>query len=120
MWHRKTGKKLHRSKAHRRALLRNLATALLEHGRIQTTDAKAKALRPFVERLITLARRGDLHARRLAAGRLSNPAVLQKLFREIGPRFQDRPGGYTRIYKLGQRVGDAAPVAVMELVGTST
>jgi large subunit ribosomal protein L17 len=116
MRHHKAGKKLSRTSSHRRALFRNLATALFMHERIQTTDTKAKALRPVAEKLITLARRGDLHARRLAAGQLSDPAVLQKLFADLGPRFKARPGGYCRIIKLGRRQGDAAPMSIIELV----
>lgn len=116
MRHLKSGKKLSRTSSHRRALFKNLATALFMHERIQTTDTKAKALRPVAEKLITLARRGDLHARRLAAGQLSDPSVLQKLFADLGPRFKGRPGGYTRIIKLGRRQGDAAPVSIIELV----
>ncbi|MEW5853574.1 MAG: 50S ribosomal protein L17 [Myxococcota bacterium] len=116
MRHAKAGKKLSRTKAHRRALFRNLATALFLHERIQTTEAKAKALRPVAERLITLGRRGDLHARRLAAGMLTDPAAVEKLFSELGARFKSRNGGYTRIIKLGNRLGDAAPLSVIELV----
>lgn len=116
MRHRKKGRSLSRTASHRRAVLRNLATALFRHGRIQTTTAKAKELRPFAERLITLAKRGDLHARRLAARRIHDRDVLGKLFDEIGPRFADRPGGYTRILKLGARRGDAAETALIELV----
>jgi large subunit ribosomal protein L17 len=89
---------------------------LFERGRIETTTAKAKELRPYAERLISLARRGDLHARRLAASRLHNPEVIAKLFSEIGPRFAQRPGGYTRVLKLGTRHGDAAEMALIELV----
>jgi large subunit ribosomal protein L17 len=116
MRHRKKGRKLSRSPAHRRATLRNLASNLLRHGRIQTTTAKAKELRPFVERLITLGRRGDLHARRLATSRLQDKVAVGTLFEEVGPRFTDRPGGYTRILKLGTRRGDAAEMALIELV----
>ena len=116
MRHRKKGRKLTRTSSHRRATLRNLATSLFCHGRVKTTTAKAKELRPFAERLITLARRGDLHARRLAARRIQDSAVLGKLFDDIGPRFRERPGGYTRILKLGHRKGDAAEMALIELV----
>ena len=116
MRHQRSGRKFSRTREHRRAMFRNLATALLLHGRIQTTDAKAKALRPVVEKLITLGRRGDLHARRLAASSLTDKVALTKLFGEIGVRFKNRPGGYTRILKLGNRQGDAAPIAVIELV----
>ena len=116
MRHRIAGRKLSRNAAQRKALFRGLATELLRHGRIQTTEAKAKSLQPYVEKLITLARRGDLHARRQAAGRLYDPAILQKLFGELAEIYQDRPGGYTRIYKLGPRKGDAAPMALIELI----
>jgi large subunit ribosomal protein L17 len=116
MRHRKTGRQLSRTVAHRRATLRNLASSLFQHGRIETTTAKAKELRPFAERLITLARQGGLHARRQAGRHIQDRAVLGKLFDEIGPRFQERPGGYTRILKLGNRRGDAAEMALIELV----
>lgn len=116
MRHRVAGRKLSRNSAQRKALLRGLATELLRHGKLQTTEAKAKSLRPVVEKLITLGKRGDLHARRQAAARLYDPAILQKLFDEIAEAFQDRPGGYTRIYKLGPRKGDGAPMAQIELV----
>ena len=96
--------------------MRNMATALFRHGRIETTTAKAKELRPYAERLITLAKRGDLHARRLAARRIQDHAVLGRLFADIGPKYNDRPGGYTRILKLGHRQGDAADMALIELV----
>ncbi len=120
MRHAKKGRQLSRTASHRRALLRNLATALFRHGRIQTTTAKAKELRPFAERLITLAKRGDVHARRMAARKISDRAVLGKLFDEIGPRYGDRPGGYTRILKVGARAGDAAEMALIELVGSDS
>ena len=116
MRHNVMGRKLGRSTNHRKALFRNLTTELFRHNRIKTTEAKAKAVQPIAERLITLARRGDLHARRLAAREIYDPAVLQKLFNEIGPQMEDRPGGYTRIYKLGPRWGDAANMALIELV----
>jgi len=116
MRHRKTGRKLNRTPSHRRAMLRNLATSLFRHGRIETTTAKAKELRPFAERLITLAKRGDLHARRLAATKIQDRQVLGRLFDDIGPRFAERPGGYTRILKLGTRKGDAADISLVELV----
>ena len=90
---------------------------LFQHGRIETTTAKAKELRPYAERLITIARRGDVHSRRLAARKIQNRDVLGKLFDDIGPSFQERPGGYTRILKLGHRRGDAAEMALIELVG---
>ena len=116
MRHRKKGRGLSRSPSHRRALLRNMATSLFRHERIRTTTAKAKELRPYAERLVTLARRGDLHARRLAARRIADREVLGKLFDDIGPRYAERPGGYTRILKLGPRKGDAADMALIELV----
>ena len=93
-----------------------MATSLFRHGRITTTTARAKELRPYAERLVTLARRGDLHARRLAARRIADREVLGKLFDDIGPRYAERPGGYTRILKLGTRKGDAADMALIELV----
>lgn len=116
MRHRKKGRGLSRSPSHRKALLRNLAASLFRHERIATTTARAKELRPYAERLITLARRGDLHARRLAARKIGEREVLTKLFDEIGPRYAERPGGYTRILKLGNRKGDAAEMALIELV----
>ena len=93
-----------------------MATSLFQHERVETTTAKAKELRPFAERLITLGKRGDLHARRLAGRQIADRAVLGKLFDDIGPRFTERPGGYTRILKLGNRRGDAAEMALIELV----
>lgn len=116
MRHRKKGRQLSRTASHREALLRNMAISLFRHGRIQTTTAKAKELRPFAERLITLARRGDLHARRLAARKIHDKDVLFALFDSIGPRFSERPGGYTRVLKLGHRQGDGAEMALIELV----
>ncbi len=116
MRHHVAGRKLNRNTAQRKALLRGLATELFKHGSIQTTEAKAKSLRPVAEKLITLAKRGDLHARRLVAGRLYDPEVQQKLFTEIADLYRDRNGGYTRIYKLGPRKGDAAPMALIELI----
>jgi len=110
------GRRLNRSTKHRKSLFRNLATELFRHNRIKTTEAKAKSIQPIAERLITLARRGDLHARRLAARELHDPAVLQKLFDEIAPDMEGRSGGYTRIYKLGPRRGDSAEMALIELV----
>jgi len=97
-------------------MLRNLATSLFRHGRIETTVAKAKELRSFAEPLITKAKRGDLHARRLVARTIQDREVLKKLFDEIGPRYADRPGGYTRVVHLGHRTGDAADMAIIELV----
>lgn len=116
MRHRKKGRSLSRTASHRKATLRNMATSLFRHERIETTTAKAKELRPYAERLITMARRGDLHSRRLAARHVADREVLGKLFTEIAPRFQERPGGYTRILKLGHRKGDAAEMALIELV----
>ena len=117
MRHRKKGRKLGRTASHRRATLRNMAASLFMHERIETTTARAKELRPFAERLITLAKRGDLHARRLAAAKIGDRDVVGKLFDELGPRFAERPGGYTRILKLGARKGDAADMSLIELVG---
>ncbi len=116
MRHRKKGRKLSRTASHRKATLRNLATSLIQHERIETTTAKAKELRPYAERLITLAKRGDLHARRLAGRKIADRAVLGRLFDDIGPRYAERPGGYTRILKLGSRRGDAAEMSLIELV----
>jgi large subunit ribosomal protein L17 len=116
MRHRRAGKKLGRDSAHRRALYSNLAGALIEHGRIKTTQAKAKAVKPFAEQMITLGKRGDLHARRLALAELRSQDVVHQLFAEVGPRFAERAGGYTRIVKLGPRLGDAAEMVYLELV----
>lgn len=133
MRHRVAGKKLNRSSGHRQALFRNLVSAFIYHERIETTEAKAEAIRGHVEKLITLAKRGlaagdpayGVHARRLAAARLNRWIVtpegervdlVKKLFEEIAPRYQNRPGGYTRITKLGPRKGDGAPMVVLELV----
>ncbi|MEJ7757686.1 MAG: 50S ribosomal protein L17 [Nocardioidaceae bacterium] len=104
------------SPAHQRLILANLATSLFEHGRITTTEAKARRLRPFAEQLITKAKHGDLHARRQVLAKITNKSVVHTLFTEIGPRFATRPGGYTRITKIGPRKGDNAPMAVIELV----
>ena len=111
-------RKLGRTSAHRRALLRNLTTALFRHERIRTTLPKAKEMRPFAERLITLARKDDLHARRLVLRQVSDKAVVKKLFDTLGPRFATRPGGYTRTLRLGPRQGDGAELAIVELVGS--
>ena len=116
MRHRKKGRQLSRTRSHRKATLRNLVTALFRHGRIETTTAKAKELRPYAERLITLARRGDLHARRLASQKIQDRQVLGVLFDDIAPRYAERPGGYTRILKLGNRKGDSAEMSLIELV----
>jgi large subunit ribosomal protein L17 len=116
MRHLKQGRKLGRTTAHRKALLRNLATALLEHERIITTEPKAKELRRVADKLVTLGKRGNLHARRQALQIVRSHSVVQKLFNEIAPRFAERPGGYTRVLHLGYRPGDAATMAVIELV----
>jgi len=108
------------SPAHERLMLANLASALFEHGRITTTESKAKRLRPYAEHLITFGKRGDLHARRQVLKRLNDKSVVHTLFDEIGPRYADRPGGYTRIVKLGPRKGDNAPMAIIELVEART
>ncbi len=116
MKHARAGKKLGRDAAHRRALYSNLAGALFIHGRIETTEAKAKAVKPFAEKMITLGKRGDLHARRQALSELRSQNVVHELFAEVAPRFAERPGGYTRIIKLGPRQGDAAEMVYLELV----
>ena len=111
-------RKLGRTKEHRRALLRNLATDLFRHERLTTTLPKARELRPFAEKLITLARRDDLHSRRQVVRQISDRVVVKKLFDTLGPRFASRPGGYTRALKLGPRPGDGADMAIVELVGS--
>ncbi|HYS04764.1 MAG TPA: 50S ribosomal protein L17 [Candidatus Dormibacteraeota bacterium] len=111
-------RKLGRTSSHRRALLRNLATDLFRHERLKTTLPKARELRPFAEKLITLARRDDLHARRQVLRQISDKTVVKKLFDTLGPRFAARPGGYTRALKLGPRPGDGADMAIVELVGS--
>ena len=116
MRHQRQGRKLGRDAAQRKALYSGLAGALIEHGRIKTTEAKAKAVKPLAEQMITLGRRGDLHARRQAISKLRSRDVVHVLFADVAPRFVDRPGGYTRIVKLGPRPGDAAPMAYLELV----
>ena len=118
MRHHRSGKKLGRDSAHRKALYANLAGSLFEHGRIKTTEAKAKAVKPEIEKLITLARKGDLHARRRAISILQHPdkGVIYKLFEEIAPRYTERPGGYTRIVKLGPRRSDSTEMVFLELV----
>ncbi len=116
MRHHKTGRKLGRDSAHRKALYANLCASLIEHGRIKTTEAKAKEVRPVVEQLITLGKRGDIHAHRQAVSFLRSKFIAHVLFTEIAPRFADRPGGYTRVVKIGPRQGDAAPMAYLELV----
>jgi large subunit ribosomal protein L17 len=118
MRHQKKGRKLNRDASHRKALMRNLATSLLDKGRIKTTTAKAKEVRSVVERLITFAKRGDLHALRVASETVQNETVLKKLFEKVGPKYNQRNGGYTRIVKMAQaRRGDAAEMAIIELVG---
>jgi len=116
MRHRKAGRSLKRTSEQRLALLRNLATSLIEQGAIETTEAKAKELRPFVEKLITKGREGTLHARRLAGKHVQKRAAADKLFQEIGPKYAKRTGGYTRILKTGHRKGDGADMARIELV----
>ncbi|MGN6430580.1 MAG: 50S ribosomal protein L17 [Gaiellaceae bacterium] len=116
MRHQRAGRKLGRDAAHRKALYANLTASLIEHGRIKTTVAKAKEVRPVAEEMITLGRRGDVPARRQALKFLRSQDVVHKLFSDVGPRFADRPGGYSRIVKLGPRQGDAAEMAYLELV----
>src|ERR687884_1323378 len=114
------GPRLGGSPSHERLMLANLATSLFEHGRITTTEAKAKRLRPLAEKLVTFAKRGDLHARRQVMTTIRDKDVVHTLFAEIGPRYENRPGGYTRITKVGPRKGDNAPMAVIELVEALT
>ena len=116
MRHRKVGRQLRRTSEQKLALMRNLATSLIESERIETTEAKAKELRPFIEKLVTKARAGTLHARRLAIRHIHKRAAADKLFQEIGPKFATRPGGYTRILKTGHRKGDGAEMARIELI----
>ena len=116
MRHLKKGRSLHRKSSHRKALLCNLAVSILTNGRVQTTEAKAKEVRGLVDRIITWGKRGDLHARRLAARQVRSRTIVKKVFDELAPRYRDRPGGYTRIMKIGFRHGDNAPVVLMELV----
>jgi large subunit ribosomal protein L17 len=116
MRHRVAKKRLGRDPSHRKALMRNLVTDLFRYERIRTTEARAKALRPVAEKLITKAKRGDVQARREVLKWVNDKDVVDHLFLAIAPSFQDRPGGYTRIVKLGRRQGDAAPVAIIELV----
>jgi large subunit ribosomal protein L17 len=118
MRHLNTGRKLSRNSSHRWAMMRNLIAALLREEKIRTTDAKAKELRRFVERVITLGKQGSLHARRQVLAIIQDKAIVKKLFDSIGPRFKDRPGGYTRVIKVGWRHGDAAPVSLVELLGS--
>ncbi len=116
MRHARSGKKLGRDSAHRKALYSNLAGAVIEHGRIKTTVTKAKAVKPIAEQLITLGRRGDMHARRQAVSFLRSKEIVHKLFSEVGPAFAERPGGYLRITRIGPRPGDSAEMAYLELV----
>ena len=116
MRHRKQGRKLNRTHSHRKAMFQNMAVALLTHEQIVTTLPKAKELRAVVDKIITLGKRGDLHARRQAAAQLQDDDAVKKLFAVLGPRYKERPGGYTRVLKAGFRYGDNAPMAVIELV----
>ena len=116
MRHRVKGRQLSRTASHKKAMMNNMATSLFKHEGLTTTTAKAKELRPFAEKLITLARRGDLHARRQVERRIKDKVILKRLFDEIGPRFASRPGGYIRILKLGFRPGDGADMARIELL----
>ena len=116
MRHRNAGKQLSRNSSHRRALLRNMVTSLLKHERIETTDAKAKTLRPVAEKMITLAKRGDLHARRQALAYIQDKAVTHRLFGELKDRYLDRQGGYVRIVKKVIRKGDGAPISIVQLI----
>lgn len=116
MRHRRAGRKLNRSPSHRRAMFGNMAAALIKHEQVVTTLPKAKEMRRFADRLITLAKRGDLHARRLAVSRIRDEAMVKKLFDVLGPRYKERSGGYTRVLRAGYRYGDSAPMAVIELI----
>jgi len=116
MRHLKKGRSLNRKSSHRKALLCNLAVSILTNGRVRTTEAKAKEVRGLVDRIITWGKRGDVHARRLAARQVRSRTIVKKVFDELAPRYRDRPGGYTRIMKIGFRHGDNAPVVIMELV----
>ncbi|MGQ9484760.1 MAG: 50S ribosomal protein L17 [Desulfosoma sp.] len=117
MRHRKSGRKLNRTSSHRAAIFRNMVTSLLEHERIVTTIPKAKEIRRWADAMITLGKRGDLHARRQALAVIRTKGVVHKLFAELGPRYQVRQGGYTRIVKMGFRKGDGAPMCLIELTG---
>ena len=117
MRHNKTGRKLSRKTAHRKALMSNLASALITHKRIKTTDAKAKELRMFIEPLVTYAKKGDLHSRRQVLKKIRHKSIVRELFDNIGPTFSNRNGGYTRIIKLGFRDNDCAPISLIEFVG---
>lgn len=116
MRHRRAGRRLNRTASHRRSMFANMAAALIKHEQIVTTLPKAKEMRRVADRLITLAKRGDLHARRVAASRLRDESMVKKLFDTLGPRYKERSGGYTRVMKAGFRHGDSAPMAVLELV----
>src|SRR5512143_1510020 len=116
MRHRNTGRQFGRNSSHRRALFRNLVTSLLEHGKVETTEAKAKEIRGIADKMITLGKRGDLHAKRLALAYIQSRDVVAKLFSDIAPRSANRNGGYTRVIKTRVRLGDSAPMAVIELV----
>ena len=115
MRHLKAGRKLNRTSAHRKALFRNMVTSLIDHEQVRTTDAKAKELRRIADRMITLGKRGSLHARRQALSYIRSRSVVTKLFDEVAARFKERPGGYTRVVKIGHRHGDAAPMSIIEL-----
>jgi large subunit ribosomal protein L17 len=119
MRHLNQGRKLNRTGSHRKALFRNMVLSLIRHGRITTTDAKAKELRRFADRMVSLGKQGDLSARRMAFAFMQSRDAVKKLFDEIAPRFKDRPGGYTRVVKFERRRGDAAPMSVIEFTGTS-
>src|ERR1700730_8058932 len=119
MRHLNQGRKLNRTSSHRKALFRNLVLALVQHERIRTTDAKAKELRRYADRMVTLGKRGDVAARRLAFAFIQSRDAVRKLFTEIAPRFKERNGGYTRVVKFGVRRGDAAPLSIIEFTGTS-
>ena len=116
MRHNKSGRRLGRNSSHRNAMMRNMVTSLIDNEKITTTDARAKELRKIADRLITLGKRGDLHARRQVLAIIRDRKVVAKLFDQVGPRYKDRPGGYTRIYKLGSRLGDNAALSQIELV----
>jgi large subunit ribosomal protein L17 len=119
MRHLNSGRKLNRNASHRKALFRNMVLALIRHGRITTTDAKAKELRRFADKMVTLGKQGDLSARRLAFAFMQSRDAVKKLFDEIAPHFKERPGGYTRVIKFERRRGDAAPLSVIEFTGTT-
>jgi large subunit ribosomal protein L17 len=116
MRHAKKGRKLGSDASHTRAILRSLARALLTHERIKTTETRAKEVRPLVEKIITWGKKGDVHSRRLALAELNDRELVHRVFADIAPRFAERPGGYTRIMKLGPRKGDSAPMVIIELV----